>query len=54
MTNIIKVRDDHSPIKFQQDSTDSSRFSLCDEIGCSWLNPNESFSYKELRTRIER
>ena len=53
MINIIKVRDDHSPIQFKQDSTDSAKYSLCDGVECAWLNPNESFSYKELRSRIE-
>lgn len=53
MINIIKVRDDHSPIKFKQDSTDSERFVLCEGIECSWLNSNDPFTYKELRSRIE-
>ena len=32
MINIIKVRDDHSPIQFKQDSTDSAKYSLCDGV----------------------
>lgn len=53
MINIIKVRDDHSPIKFQQNSTDSEKFTLCENMECAWLNSKDTFSYKELRSRIE-
>ena len=53
MINIIKVRDDHSPVKFQKNSIDSKKFVLCDDMECSWLNASDTFSHKELRSRIE-
>ena len=53
--NIIKVRDDHSPVNFiKVDSDDSNeyRFKQVGEKKAAWIN-NEDFSEQDLRNRIE-
>lgn len=46
--NTLKVRDDHALVKF----TGGPEFRLADGSDASWVK-EESFSYKELRNRIE-
>ena len=53
--NIIKVRDDHSPVEFiKVDSDDSNeyRFKQQGEKKAAWIN-NENFGEQDLRNRIE-
>ena len=50
--NMLKVRDDHHPIKFQVGG-EAGKFILADETeSLSWLN-GPKFGYKELRQRVE-
>jgi hypothetical protein len=51
--NILKVRDDHEPIGFNEDSDAEGIFKLCAETQVSWLKSDSSFGYRELRGRIE-
>lgn len=48
--NILKVRDDHQPVYFEE-ASNSGKFNLCDGIEVQWVG--EEFSTKELRSRIE-
>lgn len=48
--NIIKVRDDYEPIKFEP-IEDSKKFKVCEDQKASWTD--EEFSSKDLRSRIE-
>ncbi|PKY09587.1 fibronectin-binding protein (FBP) [Acidithiobacillus marinus] len=48
--NILKVRDDHQPVRFEKEGEDG-RFKICDGIECSWAD--KEFGPKELRGRIE-
>jgi hypothetical protein len=49
-TNILKVRDDHQPIKFEP--ADDGKFKLCEGIEAQWISSSE-FGLRELRSRIE-
>lgn len=48
--NIIKVRDDYEPIKFEP-IKDSGKFKVCEDQKSSWTDGE--FSSKDLRSRIE-
>ena len=48
--NILKVRDDHQPVYFEEGSS-TGKFKLCDAFEAQWAG--EEFSSKELRARIE-
>ncbi len=48
--NILKVRDDHQPVYFEEVSN-KEKFKLSDGSKAQWTG--EEFSSKELRTRIE-
>ena len=48
--NILKVRDDHQPVRFEKAAEDG-RFKICDGFDASWAG--EEFGPKELRGRIE-
>lgn len=50
MSNIIKTRDDHSPVLFNG-TTD--KFTIADDAECSWIDKGKEFGIKELRPRIE-
>lgn len=50
--NILKVRDDHSPVSFLETGKDTSKFKLSIGEGVSWASADE-FGQKELRNRIE-
>ena len=53
---IIKTRDDHSPVCLQRDTTLSDPgkpFVLSANVECSWIKDNESFGPETLRPRIE-
>lgn len=47
--NILKVRDDHKPLKFEGDA---GKFKPQEGSEASWIN-SEEFGYRELRSRIE-
>lgn len=49
--NILKVRDDHSPLYFET-SEEEKKFKLCEPETVSWLS-GQDFSVKELRNHIE-
>lgn len=49
--NILKVRDDHQPIYFEQVGK-QEKYKLCDGINTEWIG-NQEFGSKELRNRIE-
>lgn len=49
--NILKSRDDHLPLFFEQ--PDSNKFRLCTGTQCSWHTPEEDFGPDKLRPRIE-
>ena len=51
--NILKVRDDHKPIYFNSVTGENDRFKFSDGSSASWIRDEESFGYKELRSRIE-
>lgn len=48
--NILKVRDDHEPLRFGE--SEPGKFRLQDQADVSWLG-HEEFGIKELRSRIE-
>ena len=48
--NVIKVRDDYEPIKFEP-IDDSEKFKVCEDQKSSWTDGE--FSSKDLRSRIE-
>ncbi|NYT63366.1 SIR2 family protein [Alcaligenaceae bacterium] len=50
--NILKVRDDHLPVCFES-TGEKEEFTLCPGSKASWVNEGQSFSYKELRSRVE-
>lgn len=49
--NIVKVRDDHEPIKFEVVSGKVNTFKFCEGLNVSWAK--EEFTAKDLRDRIE-
>lgn len=49
--NIVKVRDDHEPIKFEVVSGKVNTFKFCEGLNVSWAK--EKFTAKDLRDRIE-
>ncbi len=51
VSNILKVRDDHSPVHFESDK-EIRKFNLSEGYETSWVNGKE-FGLKELRSRIE-
>lgn len=51
--NILKVRDDHKPIYFNSVTGENDCFKFSDGSSASWIRDEESFGYKELRSRIE-
>lgn len=53
MSNTLKVRDDHTPIYFEETAEKDSKFKLCEGAEASWLTQNQTFSIKELRSRVE-
>lgn len=53
MKNILKVRDDHTPITFESKNGSSEEYSVCsDSPKPTWVNDG-SFSVNDLRNRIE-
>lgn len=48
--NIIKTRDDHSPVLF---SGSTDKFTIAGDAECSWIVKEKEFGIKELRPRIE-
>lgn len=48
--NILKVRDDHKPVCFEE-TGEEGKFKLCDGADASWAN--EEFAPNELRNRVE-
>ncbi len=52
LINIVKVRDDHQPVRFQPD-TEGKGFELCDGEQVSWTTVGQPFELKVLRNRIE-
>lgn len=48
--NILKVRDDHDPVRFEV--VEEGKFALCDGIVAQWISTRE-FGLQELRNRIE-
>lgn len=50
LPNILKVRDDHQPVRFEKAAEDG-RFKICDGFDASWAG--EEFGPKELRRQIE-
>ena len=48
--NIVKVRDDHEPIKFEVVSGKVNTFKFCEGLNVSWAK--EEFTAKDLRDRI--
>lgn len=48
--NILKVRDDHQPVYFEEISS-TGKFKLCNDTEAQWAD--KEFSSKELRVRIE-
>lgn len=50
--NIIKVREDKSPIEFEIDSEQKGLFKL-KEDGTTYINDKGNFSELELRSRVE-
>ncbi|WP_367025549.1 hypothetical protein ABZN20_13265 [Methylococcus sp. ANG] len=50
LPNILKVRDDHQPVRFEKAAEDG-RFKICDGFDASWAG--EEFGPKELRGQIE-
>ena len=57
VTNVIKTRDDHQPVLFEQvdceEGTVSPCFQTVGQSSCSWLRPQEKFGSSKLRERIE-
>jgi hypothetical protein len=49
--NVLKVRDDHHPVRFT--STPDGKFKLCADEEASWATQDKPFGIKELRTRVE-
>lgn len=50
MTNIIKVRDDYGPIKFES-TGELNKFKICEGSTASWTD--QEFTAKDLRSRVE-
>jgi hypothetical protein len=48
--NLLKVRDDHRPVRFEMADTEG-KFKFCDETDVGWAD--KEFGIKELRGRIE-
>lgn len=48
--NILKIRDDHEPVRFVAD--EDGKFKLCEGVDVQWVSGRE-FGLKELRSRIE-
>lgn len=57
VTNVIKTRDDHHPVLFEQvdceEGTVGPCFQSVSQSTCSWLRPQEKFGTSKLRERIE-
>lgn len=54
--NILKCRDDHTPVLFSASgdvAEPGKPFKLIKDVKCSWLNQDEAFGPEKLRTRIE-
>ena len=49
--NILKSRDDHEPVQFEE--TPDGKFQLPAGVECAWLKSGESFGPDKLRERIE-
>jgi len=51
---LLRACDDHAPICFEATSDeDVDKFKLCEGAEASWLTQNQTFSIKELRSRVE-
>ena len=50
-TNILKSRDDHKPVVFEE--VEGGIFKLCKDSECSWIKEDEPFGPDKLRPRIE-
>ena len=50
VTNIIKVRDDYGPIKFES-TGELNKFKICEGSTASWTD--QKFTVKDLRSRVE-
>ncbi|NLX25275.1 MAG: fibronectin-binding protein (FBP), partial [Lentisphaerae bacterium] len=50
--NIIKTRDDKTPIQFV-DGDGKQKFKLCKDMDCPWLDADAEFGPEKLRPRIE-
>lgn len=57
VTNVIKTRDDHHPVLFEQIDCEEGAVGPCFQTAgqstCSWLRPQEKFGASKLRERIE-
>lgn len=53
MSNTLKVRDDHTPIYFEETAEKDGKFKLCEGAEASWLTQSQTFGIKELRSRVE-
>ena len=53
MVNIIKVRDDYEPVKFEliESKSELNKFKICEGSSASWTD--QEFTVKDLRNRIE-
>ncbi len=51
--NIIKTQDDHLPVAFDTVEGKEGCFKLSENISASWINSNNEFDIKILRSRIE-
>ena len=51
--NIIKTQDDHLPVVFDAVAGKDGCFKLSEDISASWINNNDEFDIKILRSRIE-
>lgn len=50
--NIVKVRDDHHPVRFAP-TAEEGEFKLCKGEEASWISQDQAFGLKELRSRVE-
>ncbi len=48
--NIIKTREDHSPVQFDGEP---GKFKIIGDSDCAWIEKDKEFGIKELRPRIE-
>jgi hypothetical protein len=52
LSNIVKARDDHYPVRFTA-TDEREKFQLCEGEEASWLTQGQTFGIKELRAHIE-